>query len=54
MWKEHVIECQDLLDLNGLRFSEGEFFRRAWGNYMKLAKEMWAELEKDCALKQTT
>lgn len=25
MWKTHVLECQDLLDLNGLRFSEGEF-----------------------------
>lgn len=51
MWKEHVLECQDLLDLKGLRFSEGEFFSRAWGNYLRLAKEMQAELEKDGALK---
>lgn len=50
MWKKHVLECQDLLNLDGLRFSKGEFFAPAWGNYLKLAKEMWKELKKDHAL----
>lgn len=47
LWRAHVLECQDLLDLSGLRFSEGEFFERAWGNYLKVAGELWNRLQKD-------
>ncbi len=52
MWREHVLECQNLLDLSSLRFSEGEFYDRAWGNYLKLANVVWEELHKDGALKK--
>lgn len=52
MWREHVLECQNLLDLSGLRFSQGEFYGRAWGNYLKTAGVIWAEIKKDHALWQ--
>ena len=52
MWREHVLEGQNLLDLAGLRFSEGEFFERAWGNYLKVADVVWQELLKDGAIKE--
>lgn len=50
MWREHVLECQNLLDLSGLRFSQGEFYDRAWGNYLKAAGVIWDEIKKDHAL----
>lgn len=49
MWRKHALECQNLLDLSGLRFSQGEFSGRAWGNYLKVAGELWKELQKDGA-----
>lgn len=52
MWREHVLECQNLLDLSGLRFSQGEFYGRAWGNYLKTAGVIWDEIKKDHALWQ--
>lgn len=51
MWKEHVLECQNLLDLKGLRFAEGEFSEKAWGHYNVLAEELWSELQRDDILK---
>lgn len=50
MWREHVLKCQNLLDLKGLRFTEGEFEKRAWGNYRTIAEEMWERMEKDQVL----
>lgn len=47
MWREKVLERQNLLDLTGLRFSEGEFFERAWGNYLTLARKVTEEMKKD-------
>ena len=47
-----MLEGQNLLDLAGLRFSEGEFFERAWGNYLKVADVVWQELLKDGAIKE--
>lgn len=47
MWKEHVLECQNLLDLNGLRFAEEEFSEKAWGHYTVLAEGLWGELQRD-------
>lgn len=50
MWGEHVLKCQNLMDLSGLRFSQGEFLGRAWGNYLKVAGELWNVLLKDGVL----
>lgn len=52
LWREHVLEGQNLLDLSGLRFSQGKFYDRAWGNYLKVAKVVWEELQKDGVLQR--
>ena len=50
MWREQVLRTQNLLDLHGLRFSEGPFFDRAWGHYLQLAQPLWDTLLRSHAL----
>lgn len=52
LWRAHVLKGQNLLDLSGLKFAEGQFYERAWGNYLKVAKTVAAVLKRDGALWQ--
>lgn len=45
--QEQVLRTQDLTDLEGLPFTQGEKRAKEWDNYLKLAEIIKAEMEQD-------